>query len=107
VLVDAALELGDEVLRLRLAERDGLDEENLTGIDARADRLAERELLHGLVRLLGIVAGMGSEDHAAAGPDGRGLVTGAGVAGALLAPRLLAGTGDRRLGLGRVGAGTA
>ena len=54
-----ALELGDEVLRLRLGEGDRLDEVNFAGVDAGADRLAERELLHGLVRLLGIIAGMG------------------------------------------------
>ena len=36
------------------------------------------------------------ENHAAAGPDGRRLVARAGVAGALLAPRLLARPGDGR-----------
>src|SRR5439155_12772791 len=66
------------------------------------ERAAERELLHLGVDFLRVVARLRAEHDAAAGPQGRADGTGAGAAGALLAPRLLAAAADFAARLGRV-----
>ena len=63
--------LASRSLVFGLSSVNGVEQENLAGVDALAQRLLERELLDRLVRLLGIVAGMRAEDDAAARPDGR------------------------------------
>src|SRR5919201_4160459 len=72
------------------------------GVDR--ERAAQRGAALLAVDLERVLARLGAEDDAAAGPDRRARRAGAGAPGALLTPRLRAAAGDQAAGLGGRGA---
>jgi hypothetical protein len=75
--------------------------------DLLRESLAKGQALGGFGQLLGVIAGLRSEDHTTTNPDGRGLVASASAAGPLLAPGLGTGEVHLSLGLGVRGAAAA
>ena len=103
----AAGPLGDELVGLLgrgRVEGRRVEDRDRAAVGVRAQRAAQRGAALLAVDLEGVVARVGAEDDAAAGPDRRARRAGAGAAGALLAPRLGAAAADVAARLGRRGA---
>src|SRR5205823_6328682 len=77
-------------LRLRLVDREVVEQDELPFLDPLRERALERRFLLLRVHLVGVIARRGAEDRAAVAMDRRAVAALTRAAGALLAERLLA-----------------
>src|SRR5690606_6290260 len=99
-----AVQLAQQTLGLRSVDGEVFDHYQAIQTNQLGEDGAQSSAVHLLVQLLAVILRTSSEGHATATPDRTNAGTGTSTTGALLAPRLLATTGDFSAGFLSAGA---